>query len=341
MGYRNRVSMVLAFAFLVGSSLEAKAEIGVVPDVAPSPKGNSLTPEKVALGRILFFDPRLSQNGKISCRSCHEVSASFDHGGNGVDGLEVAKGIFGLRGPRNTPTVLNAGLRQHLFWDGRASSLEEQAKGPLVNPIEMGMPNLNAVERVVNSISGYKRLFEKAFSLRVSREKITIKEITDAIATYERTLTTPNSKFDQFQRGDQNALTAQEQKGWERFQKIGCVACHGAPTFTGKDYFVRFPLRENRELDFALGLTVDLGRYRITKNPAEMNRWRVPSLRNVEVTGPYFHNGAVANLEEAVRIMGRVQLGVVLEDEDVRSLVLFLNTLTGKLPTEAAPALPK
>lgn len=342
MGHCNLGKLAaIALAFLLAPHFNALADLAVVPELAPSPIGKPLTPEKVRLGRMLFFDSRLSLDGKISCRSCHEVTATLGQGGNGSDGLVVAKGIFGWNGSRNTPTVLNSGLRQYLFWDGRASSLEEQAKGPLINPIEMGMPDLSAVEKVVNSISGYRRLFDQAFGPRKTLVKITIEEIVEAIAAYERTLTTPNSKFDRFQRGNLSALSAQERKGWERFQKIGCVACHGAPTFTGKDYFVRFPLRENRELDFALGLTVDLGRYRITRNPAEMNRWRVPSLRNVEVTGPYLHNGAVANLEEAVRIMGRVQLGVVLEDDDVRSLVLFLKTLTGKLPTEVPPALPK
>jgi cytochrome c peroxidase len=225
-----------------------------------------------------------------------------------------------------------------LFIDGRAGTLEEQAKGPLINPIEMGLANHNTVVSIVESIPQYRADFKKAFKdSRKPGAKITIDEIAKAIATYERTLTTPDSPFDLYSRGDKNALSPSAQRGWQKFQSIGCITCHGAATFSNEDYFLRFPMKSVPDIDLVFDFTSDLGRASFTKDPKDKNKWRVPSLRNVEITGPYFHNGSVPTLEQAVRIMGRAQLSLTLSKEDVSDLVAFLKSLTGKVPVQTPP----
>jgi cytochrome c peroxidase len=324
-------------------SVSAHAEIAAIPKVAPAPPANPVTAEKIELGRLLFFDPRLSKTKTVSCSSCHSVVGEAGRIPSGTDGTSVSAGILGMHGSRNAPTVWNAGLRSSLFWDGRANSLEEQAKGPLLNPIEMAMPDAWSVVRTVNSIPGYRERFRKIYANPESgRPLVNFDRVADVIATYERTLVTPNSKFDRFQRGETGAMNEIEKRGWEKFNKLACIACHGTPTFTGRDYFIRFPLRGTaRDLDEKYHFSKDDGRYAVTKDLADLNKYRVPSLRNVEITGPYFHNGSVEKLEDAVRLMGRAQIGVVLPDDDVRDLVAFLKTLTGVVPPEKAPRLPE
>jgi cytochrome c peroxidase len=302
-----------------------------VPEVAPAPADNPTTPEKVELGRELFFDTRLSSTKTVSCNSCHNILADGQAALSGTDNLALSVGVFGAHGGRNAPTVWNAGLRSSLFWDGRAKSLEEQAAGPIMNPVEMGMMGAASVEKAVQDIPEYREKFRKAFGHPKSNtpHKVTIDEITKAIASFERTLVTPDSPFDRFQRGDTKALNEVAKRGWQKFQDHGCIACHSAPTFDSKDYFVRFPLHEAKDYDKKYSFTKDDGRFNLTRQFKDRNVWRVPSLRNVAVTGPYFHNGAVENLEEAVRIMAKAQLGKALPDQDVKDIAEFLKSLTG------------
>ncbi len=273
-----------------------------LPLQAPSPPGNPVTPAKVALGRRLFNERDLSRDGSLACASCHDVN------GSGDDGRAVSLGIDGQQGSRNAPSVWNAAFQSALFWDGRAESLEAQAKGPLVNPVEMGMPDLDAVVARVKRNPGYPQAFAETFG---AGAEITIDRIAEAIAAYERTLITPDTPYDRFVRGDFEALTPAQRRGMHQFQRLGCVQCHFGPNFSGASLFdSRAPLRI-----FPVFPTPYEARYDLTRDsgaaPAGSGRgsWRVPSLRNVALTGPWLHNGSVDDLAEAVRIMASVQLG--------------------------------
>ena len=334
------IHFLLALALLItfcSDSADAQnpKAIRIVPKVAPAPVDNPITAEKIALGRELFFDKRLSLTKTISCNSCHNIVNDGKNPPSGTDNLVHSIGVFGAHGGRNSPTVWNAGLRTSLFWDGRSGSLEEQAMGPIMNPVEMGMLTSEAVEKAVQSVPEYSEKFRRAFSHPKSSVpyKVTIDEIAKAIATFERTLVTPNSPFDRFQKGDKKAISEAAQRGWQKFQAHSCIACHAAPTFTNQDYFIRFPLHEAKDYDSRYKFTKDEGRFDVTHEFKDRNLWRVPSLRNVAVTGPYFHNGSVDSLEEAVRIMAKAQLQKRLPDEDVKDIVEFLKSLTGELPT--------
>jgi cytochrome c peroxidase len=275
-----------------------------LPEQAPAPVDNPTTREKVALGRRLFFDTGLSRDGTLSCASCHDVE-----GGSGADAGPTSIGIDRQRGSRNAPTVWNAAFQSVLFWDGRAASLEAQAKGPLVNPLEMGMPNLAEVERRVRQDPLYREPFERAFG---EAQAVTIERIVQAIAAYERTLITSDSPYDRFVRGDLDAMTPSQLRGMAQFQTLGCVQCHFGPNFSGDAslFDERAPWRifpiYATPYEAQYGLTLDSG-----AAPAGSGRgsWRVPSLRNVALTGPWLHNGSVSELAEAVRIMSSVQLG--------------------------------
>lgn len=330
------------FLFILTAAANDKNETAntrFVPNLAPAPADNPLTPEKIALGRELFFDTRLSSTKTVSCNSCHNILNDGKHPDSGTDNLALSVGVFGAHGGRNAPTVWNSGLRPTLFWDGRASSLEEQAKGPIMNPVEMGMASPAAVEKAIHDIPAYSEKFRKAFGHPKTNApyKATIDEVAKAIATFERTLTTPNSPFERFLLGDKDAVSESAQRGWQKFWSHGCVACHAAPTFSNKDYFIRFPLHEAKDYDKRFNFTKDDGRFNVTREFKDRNLWRVPSLQNVAMTGPYFHNGAVDSLEEAVRIMAKAQLGKVLPDEDVKDIVEFLKALTGVKRTVTSP----
>jgi cytochrome c peroxidase len=257
----------------------------------------------VALGRKLFFDRRLSADETVSCASCHILREGGD------DNAPVSTGIEGRRGTRNAPTVWNAAFLKRLFWDGRAGSLEDQARGPLTNPLEMGMPSYEAVERRVASITDYRTDFSRAFA---DEMPVTMANIAKAIAAYERTLITPETAYDRFVRGDDQALTEQQQRGMALFAETGCRSCHVDPTFSSAGtirpfgIFRPFPVYAGNPLVEKYALLAD-------GKPAA---YRVPSLRNVAQTAPYFHNGAVASLQEAIRIMAVSQLGKVLSDDE-------------------------
>jgi cytochrome c peroxidase len=333
--YRARSGFFVFVLFFSGAvfSLE-KNSIYLVPKVASAPADNPITDEKIELGRKLFFDKRLSSTKTISCNTCHNIISDKGKPASGTDNLSLSVGVFGSHGNRNTPTVWNTGLRTSFFWDGRAISLEEQAKGPIMNPVEMGMMNAEIVEKAVRDVPEYRILFKKIFSNSNSKEhyKISIDDIAKVIATFERTLVTPDSAFDRFQQGDKNAMSKSAQRGWDKFKAHACIACHAAPTFDNKDFFVRFPMHEVKDYNSRYQLSEDVGRFNATHEYKDRHLWRIPSLQNVAVTGPYFHNGSVADLDEAVRIMAKAQLGKVLPEEDVKDIVEFLKSLTGQFP---------
>lgn len=336
----RRVGAWLAAVVCACNARAARAPSGAptatVPAVAPAPRGNPMTAEKVALGAALFFETRLSSSGEVSCASCHDIVA----GGNGAGHTPVSYGIGGRAGRRNAPTVWNAGLRAALFWDGRAASLEEQAAGPLMHPAEMGMADAAAVTAALEASAEYPRAFAVAFAddrRRTGRARIELAEVVAAIACFERTLTTPDAPFDRAQRGEVDAMPEAARRGWATFQRLGCVACHGAPTFTGTDFFARFPLRAAPEIDYVLGVTQDPGRGDTAAGPRGNHTWRVPSLRNVALTAPYFHNGSATSLEQAVRVMGRAQLARTLTRAEVGDVTAFLRSLTGVRPDIRPP----
>lgn len=278
-----------------------------LPAVAPAPPHNPTTPARVALGRRLFEDPQLSADGTLSCAGCHALREAA-----GADARPTAQGIGGAIGARNTPTVWNAALQARLFWDGRAGSLEEQAKGPFLNPLEMGMRSPADVEARVRAQAHYRPLFDAAFGPGTAMD---FDHIAAAIAAYERTLLTPDTPYDRFVRGDPDALTAAQRRGMALFERIGCVACHRGPNFSDASLLGgQAPHRL-----FPAHPTPYAARYRLAEDRggaapgAERGVWRVPSLRNVALTGPWFHNGAVDDLGEAVRVMASAQLGMAVD----------------------------
>jgi len=277
---------------------------------------NPTNENKVVLGRMLFFDKRLSKNHDVSCNSCHDLAKY------GVDGRQFSTGHKKQLGGRNSPTVYNAGGHVAQFWDGRAETLEEQAKGPVTNPVEMAMPNPERVVETLKSIPQYVELFQKAFP--GEKDPVNFENAAKAIGVFERGLVTP-SRFDKFVKGDQKALTPKEKKGLQTFVETGCTTCHNGAAVGGSS-FQRLGLVEpypDQE---------DLGRFGITKDEADRMKFRVPSLRNVEKTGPYFHTGKLTKLDEVVKTMARHQLGKNLSNKEVGEIVAFLKSLTGELP---------
>ncbi|MEY4667737.1 MAG: hypothetical protein RL518_436 [Pseudomonadota bacterium] len=287
-----------------------KAAFAPLPEVASSAQ-NPITPEKVALGKKLYLDTRLSKDETLSCNSCHNLKTF------GVDNEPTSPGHKGQRGGRNSPTSFNAALHTSQFWDGRAETVEKQALGPILNPIEMAMPSEAVVIERLKKDKNYPQEFAAAFP--GEKEPISYANVVNAIGAFERTLITP-SRFDAFLKGDDNALTAEEKKGAQAFVQTGCVACHNGATLGGM-MFQKLGLVKPYP-------TKDMGRFEVTKNEADKMMFKVPSLRNVAKTGPYFHDGSVKTLEEAVSQMAEYQLGKQLTPEQVKEIVTFLNTLT-------------
>ena len=331
---RSFLGMAAGALVLAAPALATATGTGwpTLPERAPAPAGNPTTPAKVELGRMLYFDPRLSSTGTVSCNSCHNVMAG------GEDARPTSVGVKGQVGGRNAPTVWNAAFHPVQFWDGRAASLEEQAVGPVTNPIEMGMPSLEALVERLKAL-GYEPMFREAFG---GDDPVTPENFAKAVASFERTLITPGSAYDRWASGDRGAMTAQQVRGLRRFRELGCAGCHTGPHFGASESapFQKFPVFANSPYVKRYGLDKDLGRYEVTKKEADKHLFRVPTLRNVAVTAPYFHNGAVATLEEAVRVMGSAQLGRELSDRDVADIVAFLEALTGPFPRIEAPRLP-
>lgn len=285
-----------------------------LPESMPGSEND--TPERIALGKKLYFEKRLSINDKQSCASCHILEDGFA----GVDNLPTSPGARGEKGTRNSPTVLNSGWQDSQFWDGRAEDLVEQAKGPILNPIEMGMPDEKTVELKIQGIAEYQSAFAKAFPNE--KPTITYQHIAEAIAAFERTLITP-SRFDDFMNGDATALSTVEQRGLKEFLKVDCKSCHDGKLIGGETYE---PLgKENPYENQA-----DQGIYTLTKDEEDLMLFKVSPLRNVALTAPYFHDGKIETLDEAVRKMGKLQLDEELTDQQVSDITSFLKALTDK-----------
>lgn len=316
------VCLSLAIAFLSSAQVgwAGKVRNEPIEPIAPAKVKN---PAKVELGKMLFFDPRLSMSGLISCNTCHNLSIG------GTDNLRTSIGHRWKDGPVNAPTVFNSSLSVAQFWDGRAANLKEQAAGPIQADIEMNMPHTLAVQ-VLQSIPGYVQRFKKVYG----SEKIDIDKVTDAIAAFEETLVTPNSRFDRWLKGDNKALTKQELAGYKLFKDSGCVACHYGPAVGGTSFHKMGLIEAYNTKSPAIG------RAAVTGKDADRMTFKVPTLRMVDYTYPYFHDGAAATLEEAVDIMGRLQLGKAYSKAEIDSIVAFLKTLSGERPKISLPLLP-
>lgn len=299
-----------------------------IPKDPPELKDNKLTPERISLGKMLYFEPRLSRSWLISCNTCHNMGLA------GVDLVETSIGHGWQKGPRNAPTVLNAVFNIAQFWDGRAADLKEQAKGPVQAAVEMN----NSPERVVatlNEIPEYVSGFKAAFP--DNAEPLTFENMARAIEAFEATLLTPDAPFDKYLRGDEKALDAKQKEGLKLFMDRGCAACHSGINVGGNGYYpfgvVKTPATE-------LLPPEDKGRFMVTRSADDEYVFRAPALRNVALTPPYFHTGKVWDLKEAVEVMGTSQLGADLSAEEVDAIVAFLEGLTGEQPQVEYPVLP-
>ncbi|MEA3316192.1 MAG: cytochrome-c peroxidase [Campylobacterota bacterium] len=282
--------------------------------ITPIPLENNYHKEKAILGKKLFFDVRLSYDNTISCSSCHILNDGGD------DNLPVSFGVSGKTGVRNSPTVLNSKYNIVQFWDGSASSLKEQAKGPIHNPVEMN----SSFEQIITKLNKDKN-YKNSFST-IYEDGITGDNIVDAISEFEKTLTTPNSRFDKYLRGDTNILTEDEKNGYQLFKDYGCISCHNGVNIGG-NLLQKIGIMRNYK-------TKDLGRFTITKNEKDKFYFKVPTLRNIELTAPYLHNGEVKTLEDVVKIMIDYQIGYELDDKELQNIIKFLKTLTGDNPKE-------
>ncbi|WP_027158581.1 cytochrome-c peroxidase [Methylobacter luteus] len=320
----------LVSALMLAGSVSVASAWEALPTAAPEPADNPSSEAKIELGQILYHDPRLSSTGTVSCASCHNTMLGGD------DNRPNSMGVNGQTGGRSAPTVWNAAFSKVQFWDGRAASLEDQAAGPVTNPIEMGMKNWDDVVARLKAIDGYQELFESAFG----KDSISKENATRAIAAYERTLITPNSPYDKYVRGDESALTAQQIRGMQKFEEVGCTSCHSGPAFNGEGAFQKFPVADNGFFEAQHHFKKDKGLAEVSKNPADEHLWKVPTLRNVALTAPYFHNGSVKTLDSAVNVMAKLQLGKDLTKEETADIVAFLKALTGEFPRQKMPALP-
>ena len=314
-----KARLLVVALLAVGATAIAASNEPIQPIVPPK----QINIGMAELGKKLYFDPRLSKSGFISCNSCHNLSMG------GTDNIPTSIGDKWQQGPINAPTVLNSSLNVAQFWDGRAADLKEQAGGPIANPGEMAFSHTLAV-KVLDSIPGYVREFKQVFGT----DTITINEVTAAIAEFEKTLVTPNSRFDQWLLGKKDALAPDELAGYKLFKESGCVACHNGPAVGGTS-FQKMGIVEPYKAKSPAE-----GRSAVTGKDADRFNFKVPTLRNVEMTYPYFHDGAANTLTEAVDIMGRLQLGKIFSAKENAQIVAFLKTLTGEQPSFQIPILP-
>ena len=345
--FRPVIKLALARGVLAAgislAGLGSALAFGEFPPHVPVPANNPMTPQKIALGKQLYFDPRLSLTGNVSCDSCHRVTS------NGSDSLPLSFGVLGrVDVSRHAPTVFNAAFNTVQFWDGRAKSLEDQAKGPLLNPVEMGMPNGKAVVHRVEEIPGYRKEFAAVFGVK---NPITFEHVVQAIATYERTLVTPGSAYDRYLKGDKAAMSAEALQGMSLVKSEGCVMCHSGAMFDnpgtpmGTGWYQKFPVYAKnpscasymRKYD----LMKDPGRFDVTHKPSDEHMFKVPSWRNVALEAPYFQNGSVQKLPDAIRIMAVCELNKTLTDSQVQDISAFMNSLTGKFPKQTLPHEPQ
>ncbi|MCA9731462.1 MAG: cytochrome-c peroxidase [Deferribacteres bacterium] len=295
-----------------GVQKQAKGMFQVIP--AKMPGSENDTAELVELGKKLYFDGILSKNKEMSCNTCHRI----DENKGGVDNLPTSPGVTGEPGTRNSPTVLNAGFQFAQFWDGRAKDLKEQAKGPVLNPAEMNMPDSMTVVTRIQDSPEYVAMFEKAFG----SSEVTYDNVAGAIAAFERTLVT-HDRFDDFLNGNVDAMSRGEVEGLDLFIKKACTTCHNGPLLGGNMF-------QKMGLVKPYTLSNDQGRYEVTKNESDRMMFKVPTLRNVAITGPYFHDGKVADLKEATKMMAEMQLAQTLTDEEAAKIVKFFGAMTDK-----------
>jgi len=306
----------------------ANAIFQPIPDKVTEVRGQTINEDQAILGHKLWFDPRLSSSHVISCNSCHNLSIG------GSDNVTTSIGHGWQKGPRNSPTVLNAVFNAAQFWDGRAKDLQEQAKGPVQASVEMNSTP-ERVEATLKSIPEYVAEFTKAFPK--DKDPVSFDNMAYALEAFEVSLTTPNSSFDRFLKGDDKALDAQQKEGLALFMDAGCIACHNGVNVGGQSYFpfgvIKKPGADTLPED-------DKGRFAVTNTAADEYVFRAAPLRNIALTPPYFHSGEVWDLEQAVAIMGDSQLGRQLKDDEVKAITAFLHSLTGELPQVAYPLLP-
>jgi cytochrome c peroxidase len=306
--------------------LAALKTFAPLPDVVPGGSG-APTEEQISLGRMLYFDPRISKSQTISCNSCHPLAKY------GVDGQATSEGYQGQHGDRNAPSVYNAAGHFAQFWDGRAADVEEQAKGPVRNPVEMAMSSEQEVAALLRSMPEYVQAFQRAFPK--DPEPVCLDNMGIAIGAFERKLLTPG-RWDKFLQGDQAALAAREKSGLREFLSAGCQGCHSG-SFLGGASFQKLGVAK------PYPDSSDPGRYKVTQSEADRMFFKVPSLRNVAMTGPYFHDGKVTSLREAVARMAEYQRGRALSERQVEKIVTWLGALTGDIPVDyiKEPPLPK
>lgn len=308
MGMRYVFLLFLGFSIVCSNGFSEQL-------ISPLPTTVKTNAQKVVLGKKLFMDAELSKDGTVACITCHNIY------NGGSDSTAVSTGVGGREGNINSPTVFNASYNLAQFWNGRAKNLKDQASGPMMNPVEMA----NSPQKIIAKVSSnpeYIKQFKQVYPI----EGITMDTITDAIAEFEKTLITPNSRFDQYLNGNMKALNQTEKEGFELFKSRGCIACHNGINVGGNMYqkfgiFAHYRDRLN-----------SLGRYDVTKNTRDKFYFKVPSLRNIEKTAPYFHDGSAKTLEEAVQTMAYYQLGRKLNSEEIKKIVAFLYTLSGDLP---------
>jgi cytochrome c peroxidase len=339
-GWGRRGGRLLgAAATLLLAGNAAAYDWQALPEEPPSPDHNPTTEAKVALGKKLFFDPRYSATGTVSCNTCHNIMEGGD------DGRPTSMGVHGRTGPRNAPTVWNSAFHSTQFWDGRAKNLEEQAKGPVQADVEMGVDELETALKRVASIPAYREMFKQAFN---GDDPVSVDNAAKAVAAFERTLITPNSPYDRYVKGDKDALSEQQVRGMKTFAEVGCTSCHSGPAFNGPQmkmpegtgFFQKFPQFTDNKYVEKYDLMADKGRARGTGKEAHMHMYKVPTLRNVAETAPYMHNGQVPTLAEAVRVMGKTQLNKALSEQQVADIVAFLEGLSGEYPEITMPRLP-
>jgi cytochrome c peroxidase len=309
---------------------QAKQIFSPLPQVMLSEK-NPITPEKAKLGKVLFYETRISVDGTVSCARCHPI------GLYAADGLKKSIGNTCKLNPRNAPTLFNAAGQISAHWIGNRTDVEDQARQSVIGPPSFGMPSYEAVESKLKDIKGYAELFKRAFP--GATNPITVDNFAKAVGAFERTLVTP-SHFDSFLIGNLTALNGQEKRGLKTYMETGCIMCHSGP-YVGGQMYDKFGISEPY-WKYTKSEPIDEGRYVVTKNEADKYVFKVPILRNVEKTAPYFHDGSVDKLEDAVWIMGKIQLGKDLNKGQVEEIVTFLKSLTGKIPEDALkiPLLP-
>ncbi len=306
------IKRALFMTLVVFNICNAQTEINENQMITPIPDSIPYNKEKAMLGKQLYMDTTLSADGKVSCNTCHDTKTF------GMDNQVFSTGINGVMDtPFNSPTTFNAAFNFVQFWNGRAKDLADQARSPFTNPQEMGLNDEAEVIKIIEQNPDYKAKFNKIYG------EINMDNITDAIAEFEKTLITPNAPFDRYQKGDENAISEAAKRGWNAFKTNGCVACHQGQNIGGTMYqkigiFEPYPNQEN------------LGRYEITKVESDKMVFKVPSLRNVAKTAPYYHDGSIPTLDACVQFMAYYQLGKFLDQQTVEDIVAFLESLTGE-----------